>query len=177
MKESDFQKQLLNSLREQGAWAYKIPDATFAEGARFIPEKPADIIGKHKGFPFLIECKMLKGIRRVKKNLFQSSKDKREDRPFEEWNQVKSLTKFETTGGSGESFVFINFRNKKGEKRYNRLIYFRWSYLKQVISDGSISKKDMEDILDIMDIKGFKQRYNLSSFLKYLELKSNDKTE
>ena len=146
MKESDFQKKLLKSLREQGWWAYKIPDMPKSDGARFIPEKPGDIITARKAESFsiqaiLIECKQIKGIKGFNRTLFQSSKDKKNNLPFEEWNQVKSLNEFNDK--AGVSYAAINIINKKDEKGYDYLLLFQWWWLYGFFAENKSFTKSM----------------------------------
>ena len=63
MKESTFNNEILNSLRQGGAWAYKIPDSPTSwtmAATRFTPEKPCDIVGMYQKIGFIVEGKQIK---------------------------------------------------------------------------------------------------------------------
>jgi len=151
MKESIFQKEIKESLRDLGAWCEKFPDMPgFSDDFRFMPVKPFDLIAIYRGIPIAIECKMLKGYQAF-------SQSKMSD------NQIEQLTLFELAGG--KSFVFLNVRCSEPGKRVNRLIIFEWSMLQLIWQSGSIKKVDLEIY---PSAEGHKQRFDLNGFCESL---------
>ena len=172
MNESTFQQELKKSIHEQGGWAEKFPDAPrynnicqncgteVQGGSRFIPTKRFDIIAKYQGKPIGIECKIASSYNAFPLSKFQSSKEKKNDIPWQEWNQVKSLRDFEDNQGS-TAWVFLNIRN--GDKRINDLIVISISDLITYFEAGqkSVKKKDLPEYFLV---NGGKGRFNLESF-------------
>lgn len=149
MNERIFTLEVVKSLNEQGAWAYKIPDVFgMSEDSRFIPPKPFDIIGIYEGKSFAIECKQFKQYQAFGLRCMQE-------------NQIDHLTEFILKGGN--SFVFLNIRITTPGRRKNELLIFRWEDLQSVWRAGSIKKAELEEM---SPIAGFKSRFNLEDFLE-----------
>jgi hypothetical protein len=62
VKEAQVCTEIVNSLKEQGAWAWKIPDASpmLRAQQRYIPARAFDIIAIYKGMPLAIEVKLIR---------------------------------------------------------------------------------------------------------------------
>jgi len=151
MRESTFNTEITNSLKEQGAFAYKIADQPTSwtmSKTRFTPDKPCDIICLYRGTGVLIECKMSKkfeafGLRHL--------------RP----SQLKAMD--EAVAKGSRAFVFLNIRFRPE----NRLLIFEWSpEFKARITESSIKAKE---IAEIYFIKGAKKRFDLDGFLGSLD--------
>jgi len=61
MKETQICTEIIHSLTEQGAWAWKIPDASpmLRAQQRYIPARAFDIIAVYEGMPLAIEVKII----------------------------------------------------------------------------------------------------------------------
>lgn len=153
MRESKFNTEVVNSLKELGAFAEKIPDMPFAGGLRFNPEKPCDIFGGFMGRFFIGESKQMKKFEALGERHF---------RP----NQIKALDKAISTGN--RAFVFLNVRIKavKGEvKHENRMIILDWKVWGGMIKNGSIKAKQIKELPYIVGHKGL---FDLKHFLMEL---------
>jgi len=124
----------MRSLRHRGAWAYKIPDAPITREllkiTRFTAPKPCDIVVNKGGSFYAIECKQIKKFRAF------GGKD---IRPA----QVEHLTHIVQTGGV--AYIFLNVRITN--PRVNRLYVFDWKEWGDVLSTGTIKKKELEQML------------------------------
>lgn len=145
IKESHFNTEIVNSLKEAGAWAYKIPDVL---GTRFTSDKPFDIVGMYGKKGFAIESKQIKSWKAFGSRYLRPS-------------QIENLQLVEDTGN--KSFVFLNVRipaNKaENTRRENCLIIFRFKDLmaKRVVK---------RDVLRMMPrIDGHKKRFDMAWFL------------
>lgn len=147
MKESKFITEVVNSLKSQGLWAYKVPDMPASwmggTGLRFVPEKPCDIIAMRGKIGLLIECKQIKkfeafGMRHMRES------------------QIKNLNEVTDKGGLG--FVFLNIRI--ASPRENRLIIFEWQEFRY--RTESIKGKEIKEF---PFIQGFKDEFDLFSFV------------
>jgi len=89
LNEKHFNTEIVNSLKDQGAWAYKIPDmpSSLMIGGRFNPDKPCDIIASVSGRFVGIEGKMLKEMKGISLSLFRDG-------------QVDSLNDMLKSGGA-----------------------------------------------------------------------------
>lgn len=158
MRESTFNSELLHSLKEQGAWAYKIPDhptSWTSHATRFTPDKPCDIVGMYKGVGFIIEGKQIKKFEAFGINSLRPS-------------QIMNLD--EAVNKGNRAFVFLNIRIKaeKGKvKHENRCLMFDWKIWRDRFKESSIKGKELPDI-PYVEGKGSKDsgiRYNLAGFL------------
>ena len=150
MKEATFNTEIINSLEEQGAFAYKIPDqpASWNSGRmRFTPSKPCDTFVLFRGFGALIEGKQMKkfeafGLRHL--------------RP----SQIVAMDRAVRT--KNRAYIFLNVRCHQE----NRLIIFEWSKeFKTRLEKASIKGKEIKSL---NFVKGFKKRFDLSDFLEGL---------
>lgn len=151
MREQVFNTEVINSLRDAGAWAYKIPDmpSSLMVGGRFNPDKPCDIIACFKSRFIGIEGKMLKGFKGFSLSLFRNS-------------QIKSLD--EMVDSDGLAFAFINIRITQAP-RENRLIIINWSLWRNVLERKTIPKSLVERL---PHIKGKKGRFDLKDFVSLI---------
>lgn len=145
MRESFFNTEVVKSLNDAGAWAYKISDVL---GSRFTADKPFDIFGCYNGIAFAIESKQIKEWKAFGSRYLRDS-------------QVEHLQKVEDAGG--RSYVFLNVRIKANKaekiKQQNLLLIFKFSDLKS----GVVFKKDKMKMMPY--IVGHKKRFDLTSFL------------
>lgn len=148
MKESNFIRDVIFSIKSQGKWAYKIPDmpSSYMIKGRFNPEKPCDIISFLGMVSALIECKQQKkyeafGIRHLRES------------QIEALDEIVDLE-------IGQSYVFLNVRVPR---KINKLIIFDWKETRERFKSGiSYKKKEIEE-MDAID--GKKGCYDLSSFI------------
>jgi penicillin-binding protein-related factor A (putative recombinase) len=156
MKESQFNTEVLRSLQENGAWAYKIadqPTSWTAHATRFTPDKPCDIVAIYRGTGFIVEGKQIKKFEAFGANKIRPS-------------QIKNMD--EVVDKGGRAFVFLNIRIKavKGVSSHeNRLVILDWSKLRDTFQTGSIKAKELKEL---SYIEGFKDRFDLKSFLQDL---------
>lgn len=144
MKEAIFNSEIVASLKDQGFWAYKIPDMPHFAGAmfRFDREKPFDIVACKSGLMLAIEGKQLKSYQ-----AFGS----RHMRP----HQIKSLDEVVSRGG--KAFVFLNIRQKK--PYLNRLLIFEWPNLTLSTEKASFKKVELQKM---PFVEGKKGQFDLS---------------
>lgn len=153
MKESLFNTEILRSLQDEGAWAYKIadqPTSWTAHATRFTPDKPCDIVAMFLGHGFIIEGKQIKKFEAFGLDKIRPSQIKNMDEAVDKGNRA---------------FVFLNIRIKavKGETQHeNRLITFDWAELRERFKSGSIKAKELKEL---PYIEGSKSRFNLKTFL------------
>lgn len=130
MKESIFTTEILGSLRDLGAWAYKIADAPITKRVldvtRFTQAKPCDIFACIDGTMIAIETKQIKKWRAF------SLADMRPA-------QIVQLSRIAEHGG--RSFVFLNVRIPRKE---NRLLVFEWTALFERLQISSIKGLELE---------------------------------
>ena len=142
MRESDFNTEIVNSIKALGGWAYKIPDIVPGGGSRFTPDKPCDILGGYKGKFIGIESKQMKkfealGIRHVR------------------YNQEKSLDEMVAKGNRAFLFINVRIRAVKGKvKRENRLIPLDWKEWGPVLKLGSLKASEIEKLYYITGTDG-----------------------
>lgn len=151
MNEAQFNTDVVNSLRDAGAWAYKIPDVPVSQtyGMRFTPRKPFDIIACYSGQVFAIEGKFKRDFSGFSLKALRPS-------------QVANLNAIEKAGGW--PFVFLNIRTKNGAKpfgRANRLYILPWKWFKEKQLIGKAEFLAGK----IPYIEGRKNRYEMQSFL------------
>jgi len=94
MRESIFCTEITRSLRESGAFAFKIPDSPASYGGakmRFSAGKRFDIHAVYQGVPLAIECKQIKSFRGFGLNQLRDE-------------QVDALNSYWEAGG--QAFVF-----------------------------------------------------------------------
>jgi len=152
MKEANFNTEIVNSIKDAGHWAYKIPDMPRVPGLlRFIPDKPCDIIASVGGRTVAIESKQFKKWQALGMRHLEDS-------------QIKNLDEIVKDGGKG--FIFLNIRIKGdkelGIKRENKCLIFEWNEFKLLNIVGSIKKLDL---LHWAYIEGKLKRFDLSEFL------------
>lgn len=150
MNEKIFNTELKNSLVKAGAWAYKIPDFPVGKGSRFRfnPEKPCDIVGVYKGFPFLIESKQIKEVKNFPLSRLRKS-------------QISNLNRAQDAGA--RCLLALNIRLKSS----NTLALFPWPLVKDInhLYGGKIPIEEM--LKDSrFHIKGKRGLFNLD--LDYL---------
>lgn len=151
MKENQFNTEIKNSLEEQGAWAYKIPDSPTswtAHRTRFTPEKPCDIVGCYKSVGFLIEGKQSKKFEAFNINEVRASQQKNMDMAVDKGNRA---------------FIFLNVRIAKPYE--NRLIIMDWAEVRDSLRNESIKAKQIKELPYTTGKKG---RFDLSEFLEGL---------
>lgn len=157
MREAIFNTELVSSLKDQGAWAYKIADSPTSWTShltRFTAEKPCDIIGLYHSIGFLIESKQIKKWEAFGKTQMRPS-------------QVKNLT--EAVEKNNLAYVFLNVRINavKGDQRHvNRLIIFDWREWGAKFREGTIKKMELAS-MPYVEGKTVdkKMRFNLTGFL------------
>jgi len=140
VRETQFNSEVIKSLRAEGAWCYKIPDSPTSwtmRQTRFTPAKPCDIVGCYLGEFFAIEGKQMKkfqafGLRQLRDG------------------QIKSLNEIEAAGG--KAFVFLNVRIKR--PLTNNLYVFFWPEYKLIWENGPLKKRDLEGLIPIKGGKG-----------------------
>lgn len=144
-----FLTELGHSFRDDGYFAYKIPDMP-GQFLRFNPSKPFDMIVL--GLDLAIEGKAL--------HQFESF-GMRQIRP----SQVEGLDAVEKA--KGKAYIFLNIRispsRENGIKRENRCLWWKWGKFKEICKDKSISKNEL---MGIAYISGAKNRFDLSSFYR-----------
>lgn len=148
MREAKFNTEIVNSLKEQGAWAEKIPDVPRGMGLRFLPEKPCDIIGGFKGTFFMIESKQMKKFEAFGARHFRD-------------NQLDALDRAVQT--LNPAYAFLNVRI--ASPRTNRLIILDWITWGHRLRQNSIKA---EEIKKLPFIQGHKERFDLTKFLEHL---------
>lgn len=175
MKESIFQVEIKKSIEDAGGWCKKFPDTIRDfknpdSPTRFIPRKPFDLIAVYKGIPVAIECKQMKMWKALNCKVMQSAKDKRDDLPFYEWNQIKELNEFEQKG-EGQSFLFLNIRIASPQE--NVLIWFPWYELFMIwnAEPTFINKPTLQENFKDRMIPGSKGLFDLTSFYKHIKMK------
>lgn len=144
MREQIFVSEVIASLRDHGAWAYKIPDmptSWVSRRTRFTPAKPCDIVAAFHGKFIAIECKQMKQWKSFPISSLRES-------------QVQALDDLHYQGARAS--VFLNVRIAKEE---NRLIIFEWGWLK---TQKSIHAKMLKEL---PYIDGKRGRFNLGGFL------------
>jgi hypothetical protein len=149
MKEAKFNTEIVNSLKDCGAWAYKIPDmpSSLMVGGRFNPDKPCDIIACVRSRFVGIEGKMLRDYKAISLSLFRD-------------NQVQSLDAM--VEASGLAFAFINIRITESP-RVNKLIIINWSKWRDTLKERTVPKRT---VMTLPYIQGTKGRFDLSDFCK-----------
>ena len=160
MKESDFNAEVVRSLKAHNGWAYKLGDipASITAGLNFVPEKPCDILGGYKGKFVAIEGKQFKKFQAFNINHLRPS-------------QIKAMKEMTAAGLRG--FIFLNIRIKaiKGEQSHeNRVIIFDWKEWGQRIEENSIKQKELM-ALPFISGKTVKDKgiiYDLETFLEGL---------
>jgi penicillin-binding protein-related factor A (putative recombinase) len=146
MRESAFNTEVVNSLRDAKAWAYKIADMPHFAGAkfRFDKPKPCDVVACFDGRFIGIESKQLKGFEAF---------GLRHLRP----HQVEALDAMTEAGG--DTWVFLNIR----AKRLNKLIAFWWPMWRlRWEAEGSTKKAELEEL---PGIDGHKGRFEVRGIL------------
>lgn len=126
---------MIRSLRIEGLWAFKIPDAPITKEllkiTRFTAAKPCDIIACVPSFTHgqfvAIECKQFKKWKAFSIRDLQDS-------------QIEQMPKI--IEADGKAFVFLNIRIKKPHD--NRLIIFEFNDLLKRLKKGSIFAKDLK---------------------------------
>ena len=117
-KEKDFQKELIDSLRLDSWTADKFPDMPRSSNTRFIPEKPADIVGADDNALYvLIECKFANKVKKLSLKDFQPS-------------QIKALTQVSSRYGAGHAYAVycLHAPLYKGSKKKEHIAFiFEWS--------------------------------------------------
>lgn len=153
MRESIVTTEIVNSLKDGKAWAYKIPDTpvSMLRALRFSPEKPCDIIGCYRSTMFGIEVKQIKDFKAFGIKMLRKS-------------QIESLEAIDASGG--RAFVFLNIRipASNGKKRVNRLVIFDWMHMRQMV-EGRINFKKSE-IESCEYISGYHGRFDLTPFFE-----------
>jgi len=163
MRESVFNTEVKNSIKEYGGWAYKIPDSPVSRtmgATTFTPEKPCDIIFAYRS-TFNKKAKPIwGGIEGKQMKKFESFgiMDIRA-------SQIRNLTEMDKLGA--KCFIFLNVRIAKlrGNKHENRLIIFKWPDITKVLRYGCIGKDDIERA---PHIKGKNGLFDLRDFLEEL---------
>lgn len=151
MNERIFTTEVMQSLRDQGAWAYKIPDAPITKEilkiTRFTAPKPCDIVASLNGKFIAIECKLSKKAEAFNVNMLRRS-------------QVEHLTNIVKSGG--RAFIFLNIRvapdKSKNIHRMNRLVILDWANWGSRIQKSSIKK---DELLSLDYIEGRKGSFDL----------------
>jgi penicillin-binding protein-related factor A (putative recombinase) len=158
MRETQFNSEVMTSLKAFGAWSYKIADSptswTMAR-TRFTPEKPCDIVGCYASKFFAIEGKQIKSFKAFGMNSLRQS-------------QIDSLNDIVSRGGA--AFVFLNIRIKAaksvGVKQDDRLLIFEWTEFKEITANGSLKKKIIENWAHLKKVTwGDDRVYDLRGFL------------
>lgn len=160
MRESNFNTEIVRSLKALKIWSYKIADSPTSwtmKATRFTPDKPCDIIACVDGRFVAIESKQIKkfeafGMRHLRDV------------------QIANLDHVERCGG--RSFVFLNIRIKavKGKTKHeNRLIIFPWDEFKALCMEGSIGKGALET-MDFLQGKTVDQKvlFDLREWAEWL---------
>ena len=131
MRESGFQKEVVQSFKLHGGDAAKLPDVPRSAGLRFIPDKPYDITATFDGLSYAIECKKWDKIKAFKTEELRES-------------QHKGLSSWEK--GGAVSLVFLNLRSGLGYGRISRLYYWRYPELMKLLEiyNGVIPKSVVE---------------------------------
>lgn len=155
MQEKNFQTEVINSLKANGAFAYKIPDQPrYSDSAqRFNPPKRFDILAVYSGVPLAIECKFYKEFKGFGLNQFRDE-------------QIDALNDHAAAGG--KSFAFLNIRIKKPYE--NRLLIFDWPWFYRTLSRAGkcIPKNEIELYPFLV---GYKSQFPLSNWLNELAVK------
>ncbi|MBV6342414.1 hypothetical protein [Candidatus Magnetobacterium casense] len=173
MRESVFQREVINSIKTLGGVAYKFPDAVRGEvddgeggkKQRFIPPKPFDIIACIGGESIAIECKMIKEVKAFPLKAFCSAKEAEKGVYYIEWNQIKRLLEHELTG-DGKSYVFLNVRKTEVGNRKNVLIILSiWEIIGELERGAkSLPKTMIESLMEERGIHGAKGEFNLEKW-------------
>lgn len=134
MRESQFNTEMVQSLRYWGAFAYKLADlpASLTRALRFTPDKPCDIIAGFAGKMVGIESKQMKkyeafGLRHIRDS------------------QVEHMNAMIAAGC--RAFVILNIRIRavKGETKHeNRTVIFDWKEFRE--QKESIKAKDLKSL-------------------------------
>ena len=155
MKESVFQREVVNSFKEYGGWAYKIPDMPIGKQHkgksahfRFNVVKPFDILAMYNLRSIAIECKQMKLFGSFKLSHIRDS-------------QIKALTEIEESG-AGLSYIFLNIRIAKPYE--NRLIIMPWWVVQLALDDGNISREAIESCPFVHGKMGL---FDISGWLKH----------
>lgn len=156
MNEKLFNTEVVNSLKHEGAWAYKIPDmpSSLMAGGRFNPDKPCDVVGCAEGRFIGIESKQFKEIKGFSLRYLR-------------YNQVDSLNQMHEAGG--RAYVFLNIR--VASPRENRLIIFSWGKWRDVLETKIVPKKL---IMELPHIKGKKKKFDLEDFCNLIGMGIDD---
>lgn len=159
MKEKDFQKRIKASMTEQGIWCHNLADMPRSgdieengqkKTFRFIPEKPGDLFGAYKFYPFLIECKMIRKFGKIPNTILCGSKDRRLGRPFDEWHQVVELDRFSQ---NGTAFLFLCYYLT--EPRRNFIIPLSWYGMRDMIKQNRLYITSEHDLPCVHYKKGY----------------------
>lgn len=153
MRESTFTTEVIRSIRRDGGWVYKIPDAPTSRitGMRFTASKPFDLVACMDGRLVAIECKQIKKWKAFGMNDMRTS-------------QLVNLPSVIKAGG--RSFVFLNVRIARKE---NRLIFLDWEVWGPRIERESIKAKDLKELpfCEAHTHEG-KTHFDLSDFYEWL---------
>lgn len=120
MREAQLCSEVVKSLRDAGAWAYKIPDAPHLPAGdgkpRFTPAKPFDVAAVVEGTAVAVEVKLKRNAGGLSRKQFTD---------FE----LSSLAAFAEAGGS--ALVAVGYRATLGPLNQKRLgtTYLRELYL------------------------------------------------
>jgi Holliday junction resolvase len=137
VRESTFNTEVVNSLKAEGFFAYKIPDtpASIVRGLRYSPEKPCDIVASIGGKFVAIESKQIKKIQAFGLRDFRES-------------QIDSLNKIVRDGGKAYAFLNIRVHGDKEFKRLNLLVGLNWKYWYPKFEQGfKLDAKFLRDML------------------------------
>lgn len=162
MREQIFTTEVMRSLFKAKAYAHKIPDFPFSalkelKGSKikFIPVKPFDIFGGHRGIFFAIETKQLKEERSLRPS------DMRE-------SQIIALDDLTECGNQG--YVFVNLR----VKFINTCYVLDWREYGEKIKTKGMTIEEMEDATRFSVVKPYTkdgtQYWDLRDFFSYVEM-------
>ena len=117
MKESLVCTRVVNSIKEQGHWAFKIPDMPHIPGAKFNRNKGVDIVAGVEGRFVAIEVKIKDYLPRTIDsflNLFTPG-------------QIKAMEEIRNTNGGGVWVFFCHYKpNRRASLRVHDLYLIPW---------------------------------------------------
>lgn len=136
MRESNFVKELQDTLEAMGAWSYKIPDIPLSmiKGMKFNPMRPFDLAVCYRGRFIAIECKQIKTWRKFG----------RDDIRLSQYLNLAGVAK-----NGGTAYVALNVRTETE----NRLILFEWKEWNEKLRKG-IGTKELKELNFFQGSKG-----------------------
>jgi hypothetical protein len=163
MKETQFNTEVMNSLKDLGVWCYKIADSPTSWTSaltRFTPEKPSDILACYKSKFVAIEGKQIKKFKAFGIGDMRPS-------------QIRNMDEIVTPKVGGRAFVFLNIRIKavKGTtKQENRLLILDWAEWRERLKKSSLKQKELMvfPFIQGRSIKDVGTRFDLKGFLEGL---------